>query len=130
MGGMGGMGLMGGNMGMAGIGMGGMNGMSGMSGVSSTGVQEAMFKVALQSSMLGQVNTQLMFLLPMELLQKVLVPRGHLAEIAQRCQIHIDLGAEVPPSMRQVSFVGPVSANAMALYFLQERAAQHGGGSM
>merc|ERR1712217_572527 len=56
---------------------------------------EAMFKTALKS--VSGSESQLILLLSAELLQKALIPFGHLAEIAERCQIRIDLGAELPP---------------------------------
>merc|ERR1712232_1112424 len=133
---MGGMDMIGGSMGSLG-GMGplgsmdflgcnmGMMGLGTMSGAMAA--NEAMFRAALQSTMTSQANSQLFLLLPVDLLQKALVPHGHLADIAQRCQIRIDLGVDVPPNMRQVSFTGSVPANAMAAYFLQERAVQYGG---
>merc|ERR1740138_1336376 len=90
------------------------------------GANEAMFKAALQSSAMETPSAQLMLLLPRDVLHQALVPSGHLAEIAQKCQIRIDLGAEVPPNMCQVAFTGSVAGNAMAAYFLQERCVQHG----
>merc|ERR1712176_1653971 len=90
------------------------------------GRNEAMFKAALQTSSLGQhANSQLLLILAADLLQQFLVPRGYLAEIAERCGIRIDLGGQVPPHSIQVSLIGSVVANAMAAYFLQERALQH-----
>merc|ERR1719411_2098732 len=97
----GGMDFMYGGMGMIG------NNMCGMG-------NEAMFRVALQSSMVGQSNAQLLLLLPVDMLQQLLVPQGHLAEIAQKCGIRIDLGIEVPTNMCQVAFTGPIASNAMA----------------
>merc|ERR1712060_620567 len=91
------------------------------------GGSEAMFRAALQGNMGGTVMSQLSLLLPAELLSKSLVPHGHMAEIAQRCGIRIDLGDKVPPDMCQVGFTGSVVANAMAAYFLQERALQYMG---
>merc|ERR550534_2796024 len=92
------------------------------------GANEAMFRAALSSGIHGG-QSQLLVLLPAELVQRVLIPRGHLAEIAQRCQVRIDLGADVPPNLRQVSLGGSVVANAMAALFLQERALQFGAAS-
>lgn len=91
----------------------------------STGHNEAMFRSALKS--VNGSQTQMILLLSMELLQKALIPFGHLAEIAERCQIRIDLGSEVPPGLRQVSLAGTAVANAMAAYFLQERSLQYKG---
>merc|ERR1719263_1620337 len=105
-------------MGMAAMGM-GMGGMGPMA-----------FEAALHNSMLSQHQAQLALLLPVDLLQQSLIPQGHLADIAQKCRITIDLGAEVSPSMRQVSLTGTVAANTMAAYFLQERTLQYTGGKM
>mmetsp|Transcript_138412 Transcript_138412/g.240873 ORF Transcript_138412/g.240873 Transcript_138412/m.240873 type:complete len:108 (+) Transcript_138412:3-326(+) len=104
---------------MSGMGM-GMAGMAGMGHMA--------FQTALQSSLFGQQSSQLLLLLPMELIQKALIPSGHLAEIAEKCHIRIDLGREVPPNLREVMMTGTVVANAMAIYFLQERTMQHIGG--
>jgi len=124
--GMGGMG--GGMMGMGGMGMPGcmdpMGGLGMMGGM--PGGNEAMFKAALQSSLVAGSSSQLHLLLPNRLLQQALVPQGHLAEIANKCQIRIDLGQEVQPDLRQVTLCGGVAANSVAAYFLQERALQHG----
>merc|ERR1719188_833811 len=90
----GGMDFMGGGMGC----MGGMGAMAAFGGVAN----EAMFKAALQSGGMEQPNSQLLLLLPAELLRQVLVPRGHLQEIAEKCGIRIDC-AEVPPNMCQVA---------------------------
>eukprot|EP00747_Dinoflagellata_sp_TGD_P168603 gnl/TRDRNA2_/TRDRNA2_195379_c0_seq1.p2 gnl/TRDRNA2_/TRDRNA2_195379_c0~~gnl/TRDRNA2_/TRDRNA2_195379_c0_seq1.p2 ORF type:complete len:111 (-),score=25.10 gnl/TRDRNA2_/TRDRNA2_195379_c0_seq1:85-417(-) len=102
--------------------MGGMMGMGGM-GMS----QEAIFFNNLQqfTGMAGQMSSQVMVLLPVNLLTNALVPHGHLGDIAQKCNVRIDLGAEVPPNMRQVSIQGTLVANTMVVYFLQERAMQY-----
>merc|ERR1711920_486171 len=108
---------MGGGMGMGmggmGMGMGGSVGMGGMGGSS-----ERAFMTALQAS--GINNAQLTLLLPQPLIENVLVPRGFMAEIAQRSGSKIDLGAESPPGMRQVSLSGAMVANALASLYLQE----------
>mmetsp|Transcript_27881 Transcript_27881/g.64994 ORF Transcript_27881/g.64994 Transcript_27881/m.64994 type:complete len:111 (+) Transcript_27881:1-333(+) len=106
--------------------MGSGMGMMGMGGGMWGGGNLSMLGAALNGSMLGNFQSQLLLLLPADLLQQALVPHGHLAEIAQRCPVRIDLGAEVPPNLLQVSVTGPVAANALAIYFLQERAAQYG----
>merc|ERR1719215_1712401 len=100
-------------MGMGGIGMGAMGPVA--------------FQAVLQQSMLGQHQAQLALLLPVDLVQQALIPRGHLAEIAQTCNIGIELGNELS-GMRHVSLTGTVAANAMAAYFLQERSIQYTGG--
>merc|ERR1719277_769234 len=99
----------------------------GMDLAGGAGANEAMFQQALQSSAMNGGQTQLHLLLPQELLQRALIPNGHLGEIAQRCQVRLDLGADVAPNRRQVTLTGAVAANAMAAYFLQERASQFGG---
>merc|ERR1711937_920967 len=77
---------------MGGLGpMGTMSGMGGMSGnvgglMGGLGGGEALFRLALQSSVVCQMSTQLLLLVPAELLQKALVPHGHLVDIAQRCR--------------------------------------------
>jgi len=126
MGGLPGLGAMGG-MGPMGT-MSGMGGMAGSVGglVGGLGGGEALFRLALQSSLVCQMSAQLLLLVPAELLQKALVPHGHLVDIAQRCQVRIDLGAEVMPSLQQVSITGSIACNTVAAYFLQERAAQYG----
>jgi len=152
--GMGGMGIdgmgMGAPMGMGGMSMGGMgmNGPMGMGmgmGLNSMGAMgspmmgamgagnpmmggiggssnERAFLVALQAS--GINSAQLTLLLPQSLVQNILVPRGIMAEIAQRSGSQIDLGSEGPPGMRQVSLKGSMVANALASLFLQEKAIQ------
>merc|ERR1719159_1102727 len=106
--GMGGMGMMQGGMG----GMGGMNmGMDGQSG------NERAFHAALQAS--GISRAQLTLLLPSNILQNVLIPRGIVQEIAQRSGSTINLGPEGPTSMRQVQLTGTMVANSMAALYLQ-----------
>lgn len=129
----------GGGMGMYGMGMGPMGGcmgfhpMGGMGGgpmgFAGPGCMgmgsDALFKMMLQGSVLGQASSEMMLLLPNDLLHLCLIPQGHLAEIAHRCEVRIDLRADVTPSQRQVALTGTVVANSMAAYFLQERAFQH-----
>merc|ERR1711924_438886 len=120
--GMGGMGGMGGGMGSMGImpflGMGMMN--------SIPGGNEALFKQALQNSMTAGMSSQHHVLVPNNVLQQALIPKGYLSEIANRCQIRIELGQDVQPNLRQLTFCGGVAANAVAVYFLQERLLQLG----
>merc|ERR1719362_1404417 len=117
---------------MGGLGpMGTMSGVGGMSGsvgvlMGGLGGGEALFRLATQSSVVCQMSTQMLLVVPAELLQKALVPHGHLVDIAQRCQVRIDLGVEVMPSLQQVSITGSIACNTVAAYFLQERAAQYG----
>merc|ERR1719296_264804 len=123
---MGGMGMGGMGMGMGGMcspmGMGGM-GMGGMGmGMGSGSSNERAFMAALQAS--GINNAQLTLLLPQALIQNILIPRGIMAEIAQRSGAQIDLGAESPAGMRQVTLSGSMVGNAMASLFLQEKVIQ------
>ncbi|CAJ1438923.1 unnamed protein product, partial [Effrenium voratum] len=79
---------------------------------------EFMFRAALQSGMIAGSQSQLHLLLPSSLLHQTLIPKGHLAEIAQKCQVHLELGQEVS-SLQQVTLRGGIAANAVAAYFLQ-----------
>merc|ERR1719329_549358 len=116
MGGMGGMGM--GSMGMGGMGM----GMGGMGNPMMGGMRsERAFFQALQAS--GINNAQLTLLIPQQLLQN-LVPRGIMAEIAQRSGSKIDLAGEGPSGMCQVALTGPMMANALASLHLQEQVMQ------
>merc|ERR1712039_698380 len=118
--GMGGMGMGGMGMGMGGMGMmGGMNPMMGGMGASNN---ERAFPTALQAS--GINNASLTILVPQALVQNILVPRGFMAEIAQRTGCQIDLGTESPPGMRQVTVAGSMTGNALASLFLQEKIIQ------
>merc|ERR1719409_1129608 len=101
-------------MGMGGM-MGGMGGMMGM-GMSPN---EQAFMKAMQAS--GINNAQLTMLVPQNLIQNILIPRGFMMEIAQRSGTQIDLGPEGPPGMRQVVLNGTMVANSMASMYLQEK---------
>jgi len=114
----------GGGCGFGPMGMMGMGGFDCMGGFGSLG-SEMMFRAALQGSMIAGSSSQLHLLLPSSLLQESLIPKGQLAEIAQKCQVRIELGQDVPPDLRQVTLRGGLAANAVAAYFLQERALQH-----
>merc|ERR1740123_1605263 len=118
MGNMGAMGQLGmnGPMGM-GMGMGAMGNpmMGGMN-------NERAFLSALQAS--GINSAQLTLLLPQALVQNILVPRGLMAEIAQRSGAKIDLGQEGPVGMRQVMLSGTMVANSLASLYLQEKVIQ------
>merc|ERR1711862_300125 len=125
MGGMGGMGGMGfgggmnpmmGNMDM----MGGMMGMMGQNPMMSP--NERAFMSALQAS--GINSASLTLLLPQALVQNILVPRGFMAEIANRAGAKIELGAESPAGMRQVSLNGSMVGNSLAALLLQEKVMQ------
>merc|ERR1712187_205177 len=97
-----------GGMGMGGMGMGSSN--------------ERAFMTALQAS--GINNAQLTLLLPQNLVQNILVPRGFMAEIAHKSGSKIDLGNESPPGMVQITLSGTMVANALASLFLQEMVLQ------
>ena len=83
----------------------------------------------------GINSAELTILLPSELLHNVLVPRGIMSEVAQRLAPHpkwpeiacrsgsrIDVGAEGPARMLQVTLTGQMVGNAMAALLLQEQA--------
>merc|ERR550525_916370 len=106
---------MGGGMGMGSMGTGGMGG-----GMMGNTQNEMAFQLMLQQ-MGGQPQAQLSLLLPKHLLHDILIPQGHLSDIAQRCQIRIDLGADVSPNKLQVTLAGTLVGNTMAAYLLQER---------
>ncbi|CAJ1358226.1 unnamed protein product, partial [Effrenium voratum] len=111
-----------------GCGMGGLGlGMPSLDSFGGMG-NEFMFRAALQSGMIAGSQSQLHLLLPSSLLHQTLIPKGHLAEIAQKCQVHLELGQEVS-SLQQVTLRGGIAANAVAAYFLQERALQHNVGA-
>merc|ERR1712039_225679 len=91
----------------------------------AAGMNERMFLSALQSS--GINNAQLTLLIPINLIQNILVPRGFMAEIAQRSGAKIDLGTEGPAGMRQVTVSGTMIANSLAALYLQEKVIQFQG---
>merc|ERR1712060_599189 len=93
-----------------------------MMGMGATSSNERAFLTALQAS--GINNAQLTILVPQNLVQNILVPRGIMAEIATRTGCQIDLGAESPPGMRQVKVGGSMTGNALASLFLQEKIIQ------
>jgi len=117
------MGMTGGFGGMMGGMMGGGMDMMGMGMMGGMGASDAMFRQALAMGG-GGSQTQLHLLLPQDMIQRALIPNGHLADIAARCQIRIDLGADMPPNLRQVTLHGSVAANSMAAYFLQQTCLQ------
>merc|ERR1719272_2059781 len=98
---------------MGGMGMGGMGGGMG---------NERAFMQALQAS--GVNNATLTLLVPVDLVHNILIPRGFMAEIAQRSGAQIDLGSEGPAGMLQVSRSGTMIANALAFLYLQEKVIQ------
>merc|ERR1719277_2617902 len=91
-----------------------------MGGMASN--NEKAFMAALQAS--GINNASLTLLIPQALVQNILVPRGFMAEIAQRSGAQIDLGSESPAGMRQVTLSGSMVGNALASLFLQEKVIQ------
>merc|ERR1719321_2412762 len=99
---------------------GGIGGMGGSS-VSMDGQSgnERAFHNALQAS--GISRSQLTLLLPSNILQNVLIPRGIVQEIAQRSGSTINLGIESPVNMRQVQLTGTMVANSLAALYLQEK---------
>merc|ERR1712187_706547 len=97
----------------------GGNPMMGGMGASSN---ERAFLSALQAS--GINNAQLTLLLPQNLVQNILVPRGFMAEVAHKSGSKIDLGSESPPGMVQITLSGTMVANALASLFLQEMVLQ------
>merc|ERR1712146_34829 len=105
------------------MGMGGMMpGMMGAGGMGGMGMSnEAQFMQ--QLGMGQQPQAQLQILLPTPVLQQFLIPRGIMAEICQKCNVRMDLGAEVPPNQRQVCISGTIVANSMAVLLIQERSA-------
>merc|ERR1719296_473192 len=108
---MGGMG-----MGGMGMGMGGMCSPMGMGGMGMGGMGMGMGS--------GSSNERAFMAAPQALIQNILIPRGIMAEIAQRSGAQIDLGAESPAGMRQVTLSGSMVGNAMASLFLQEKVIQ------
>merc|ERR1712060_290894 len=107
-----------GGMGMNGIGSLG-NAMMGQMGMGGSGSpNEKAFLSVLQAS--GINNAQLTLLLPANLVQNILIPRGFMAEVAQKSGAKIDIGCENPPGMLQVTLSGSMVGNALASVFLQE----------
>merc|ERR1719161_2095822 len=101
------MGAMGGNN----MGMGGMGGNLGdMSG------SERAFMSALQAS--GATSSQLTMLVPQNMLQNVLIPRGIMQEISRRSGCSIDVGAEGPSNTRQITVKGTMVNNSLAALYL------------
>merc|ERR1712113_639664 len=89
---------------------------------SMSGGNERAFFSALQAS--GINSAQLTLLIPQNLIEQILIPRGIMAEIAQRSGAKIDLGNEGPAGMRQVTLSGTMVANALASLYLQEKQIQ------
>lgn len=69
--------------------------------------------------------SRLHLLVPRRAVEGVLVPRGHLAEIAQRCCVQIDLeGSARDLDATILTLTGSVAANALAALHLQWRVMQ------
>lgn len=79
------------------------------------------------SSVIGNWPSQVLLLVPDELLQRALIPKGVLAEVAARCGVRIDLGPLAQPCHRQVLVTGTVVGNAAAVYWLQDGMARQEG---
>ncbi|CAE7466018.1 unnamed protein product [Symbiodinium natans] len=79
------------------------------------------------SSSIGHLRGTLSVLLASDILFSTLVPGGHMQELAQRCQVHIDIVADasLPASLRQVVLTGSLASNAAAAYWLQVGTARH-----
>merc|ERR1712032_433334 len=107
--------------GMNGMGM-GMMGNPMMGGMGAASSNERAFLTALQAS--GINSAQLTILVPQNIVQNALIPRGIMGEIATRSGCQIDLGNESPPGMRQVKVSGSMTGNALASLFLQEQVIQ------
>ncbi|CAE7476237.1 unnamed protein product [Symbiodinium natans] len=65
----------------------------------------------------------LALLMPSRLVEDFLAPQDHLAEVARRCSVHLDVAAEDPPGQRQVSLYGDPASVGMAMLQLQMRSA-------
>jgi len=98
-------------------------GQTGGVGVGMDGSSESKFREALEKGMIAASTNQMHLLLPSSLLQDLLIPQGHLADVAKKCQVQIDLGQTVD-KLRQVTLKGGLAANAYAAYLLQEKAHQ------
>merc|ERR1740117_2020375 len=105
-------------MGGMGMGMGGMGGMGAMG-------NEGAFMQALQVS--GINNATITLLMPVNLIQNILIPRGIMSEIAQRSGAKMDLGSEGPSGMLSVILTGTMIANSLASLYLQEKVIQFQG---
>jgi len=79
------------------------------------------------SSSMGHLRGTLSVLLASDVLFSTLVPGGHMQDLAQKCQVHIDIisDASIPSSMRQVVLTGSLANNAAAAYWLQVGTARH-----
>merc|ERR1712032_670701 len=62
----------------------------------------------------GGVLSQLSLLLPANAVQGVLLPRGHLAEIAKTCSVQIDLGGSQEEGKTGLTLTGTILANTLA----------------
>mmetsp|Transcript_41309 Transcript_41309/g.133104 ORF Transcript_41309/g.133104 Transcript_41309/m.133104 type:complete len:122 (+) Transcript_41309:359-724(+) len=72
-----------------------------------------------QNAQCGPAPSQLLLLLPEAALQQVLIPSGHVQEVARRCQVRIDLANEAVQGFRQVMLTGTLLGTAAATYWMQ-----------
>merc|ERR1719374_469868 len=98
-------------------GMGGMC-VGNMGGVGGSSAEKEFFS-ALEAS--GVNNAQITLLLPQEMVYNVLIPRGIMAEIAQKSGSKIDL-AENRAGMTPTTLTGTMMANSLAALYLQDAA--------
>ena len=66
-------------------------------------------------------RAQLQLLLPANLVRGTLIPQAHLAEIANGCNVHIDLFEEYPMGQLRTVISGTCAANSLALLMIQWR---------
>merc|ERR1712048_1268444 len=94
----------------------------GMSTFAVPGFMDVRFNVeALLASvcLCPQAPSELLLLMPDSLLQRALVPSGHLQEVSTRCRVKIDLRREVAPSHREVVLTGTAAATSAAAFWIQ-----------
>jgi len=96
-------------------------------GLETLGGSDSIFRQAMEKGMIAASVSPMHILLPKSALQQALLPKGHLTDIAKKCQVQIDLGQELA-DLRQVTIKGGLAANAYAAYLLQEKALQHAAG--
>eukprot|EP00928_Gymnodinium_smaydae_P028480 TRINITY_DN21710_c0_g1_i1.p1 TRINITY_DN21710_c0_g1~~TRINITY_DN21710_c0_g1_i1.p1 ORF type:complete len:286 (-),score=20.06 TRINITY_DN21710_c0_g1_i1:85-942(-) len=88
-----------------------------------------LYRLLVSSSVISQAQSQMRLILPDDLIQKALVASGHMAAIAHKCNIRIDLDSEVLPSQRMVILTGTVLSNSIAAYLMQEGLFRYSGRS-
>merc|ERR1711988_1398727 len=67
-----------------------------------SGIPTELLSVLGSSTLYPHARSQILLVQPVAELQTVLVKTGCLEEVAQYCQVRIDIGAEVGPASRQV----------------------------